>query len=107
MFVVGSGVIKLRKSVNEADKSQLINQLDAICSIEFYIEEISENRSQTGTALDVAEESMAKLGYPCPRVDESAFSPDVGDGHRRHTGESEFTEQLGKQTVDVEETIEI
>ncbi len=88
-------------------EDQLDSLADAICSIEFYIEEISENRSQTGTALDVAEESMAKLGYPCPRVDESAFSPDVGDGHRRHAGESGFTEQLGKQTVDVEEMEDI
>jgi chemosensory pili system protein ChpA (sensor histidine kinase/response regulator) len=51
------------------DENQLDMLADAICSIEFYIEEIAENRGNTGTALDVAEESMAKLGYPCPILD--------------------------------------
>ena len=50
-------------------EDQLDSLADAICSIEFYIEEISKNRSNTGTALDVAEQSMEKLGYPCPGVD--------------------------------------
>ncbi|MEN8204579.1 MAG: Hpt domain-containing protein [Pseudomonadota bacterium] len=50
------------------DDNQLDLLADAICSIEFYIEGIGENRSNTGTSLDVAEQSMAKLGYPCPTV---------------------------------------
>jgi chemosensory pili system protein ChpA (sensor histidine kinase/response regulator) len=57
------------------DESQLDMLADAICSIEYYIEEIAENSSNTGTALDVAEQSMAKLGYPCPTVD--AVSGDI------------------------------
>ncbi|MGB5177798.1 MAG: Hpt domain-containing protein [Gammaproteobacteria bacterium] len=97
-------LIERHQSLHE---DQLDSLADAICSIEFYIEEISENRSQTGTALDVAEESMAKLGYPRPRVDESAQPPGVEDGRRRPAGESEFTEQLPQQAIDVEETAEI
>ena len=59
------------------DENQLDMLADAICSIEFYIEEIAENRSNTGTALDVAEQSMAKLGFPCPTVD--AVTGDVSE----------------------------
>ncbi len=46
------------------DENQVDTLADAICSIEFYIEEVSENRSNTGTALDVAESSLYRLGYP-------------------------------------------
>ena len=64
------------------DERQLDLLADAICSIEFFIEEIAENRSNTGTALDVAEQSMAKLGYPCPIVDAGAADMSDSDVHR-------------------------
>ncbi len=67
-------LIELHQSLNE---DQLDTLADAICSIEFYIEEIAENRSNTGTALDVAEQSMDKLGYPCTSLDEPISSPDT------------------------------
>ena len=37
---------------------------DAICSVEFYVEELKENRLYGDTVLDVARRSVAKLGYP-------------------------------------------
>jgi len=51
--------------------NQLDTLADAMCSIEFYVEETCENRSNTGAALDIAEKSMKKLGYPCPVVEKS------------------------------------
>ena len=74
-------------------EDQLDSLADAICSIEFYIEEIAENRSNTGTALDVAEQSMDKLGYPCHMVDESIFSPNAEDGHLESCGELDVADQ--------------
>jgi chemosensory pili system protein ChpA (sensor histidine kinase/response regulator) len=50
-------------------EDQLDTLADAMCSIEFHIEETFENRGNTGTALDIAEQSMKKLGYPCPVVE--------------------------------------
>jgi chemosensory pili system protein ChpA (sensor histidine kinase/response regulator) len=60
---------ELIKTQRELDEKQIDTLADAICSIEFFIEEISENRSNTGTALDVAEQSLYKLGYPSPYVE--------------------------------------
>jgi chemosensory pili system protein ChpA (sensor histidine kinase/response regulator) len=37
---------------------------DAICSVEFYVEELKEDRLYGDTVLDVARRSVAKLGYP-------------------------------------------
>jgi chemosensory pili system protein ChpA (sensor histidine kinase/response regulator) len=45
---------------------QLDTFADAMCSIEFHVEETCENRGNTGSALDIAAQSMKKLGYPCP-----------------------------------------
>ncbi len=46
--------------------AQLDTLADAVCSVEFHVEETCENRGNTGTALDIAELAMKKLGYPCP-----------------------------------------
>ncbi len=99
-------------------EDQLDSLADAICSIEFYIEEIAENRSNTGTALDVAEQSMNKLGYPCPMVDESIFLPDAEDGHLESCGElgiadqsvGEFENKISQpdqQGIEVDGTVDI
>ena len=50
-------------------RDQLDTLADAMCSIEFHIEETCENSGNTGAALDIAEQSMRKLGYPCPVVE--------------------------------------
>ena len=74
------------------DENRLDMLADAICSIEFYIEEITDNRGNTGTALDVAEQSMARLGYPCPIVDVVADGrPDV-DVQEQVAGEIDSTD---------------
>ena len=51
---------------------QLDTLADAMCSIEFHIEETCKNGGNTGAALDIAEQSMKKLGYPCPVVEKPA-----------------------------------
>jgi chemosensory pili system protein ChpA (sensor histidine kinase/response regulator) len=43
---------------------------DAICSIEFYVEELKEDRLYGDMVLDVARKSLAKLGYPAGQADE-------------------------------------
>ena len=83
-------LIERHQSLHE---DQLDSLADAICSIEFYIEEIADNRSNTGTALDVAEQSMDKLGYPCPVVDEPEFSTDPEEGHMKSCCEPDFADQ--------------
>ena len=65
---VSQELIKRHKTLT-AD--QLDTLADAMCSIEFHIEETCENRGNTGTALDIAEQSMKKLGYPCPVAEKS------------------------------------
>ena len=75
------------------DENQLDTLADAICSVELYIEGIAENHSHAGTALDVAEKSMEKLGYPCPVVDEvECISPEA-DVHEQGCCETELTER--------------
>ena len=61
MFV-SQVLIKERKSLPAA---QLDLLADVICSIEFHVEETCENRGNTGAALNIAEQSMQQLGYPC------------------------------------------
>ena len=56
-------LIDKRKTLPEASLDSLA---DAVCSVEFHVEETCENRGNTGTALDIAELAMKKLGYPCP-----------------------------------------
>jgi chemosensory pili system protein ChpA (sensor histidine kinase/response regulator) len=56
-------------------ESRLDMLADAVCSVEFHVEETCENRGNTGTALDIAELAMKKLGYPCPVI-ETADSVD-------------------------------
>ena len=91
---------------------------DAICSIEFHIEEIAENRSHTGTALDVTEQSLEKLEYPCPKVDEpKCVSPgrptqeqsvhEINlEEHPETPAEKEMIQPV-QQLVDVDEGVEI
>jgi chemosensory pili system protein ChpA (sensor histidine kinase/response regulator) len=62
-------LIERQKTLTEV---QLDTLADAMCSIEFHIEETFENRGNTGAALDIAERSMKKLGYPCPVVERAA-----------------------------------
>lgn len=83
-------LIERHQSLHE---DQLDLLADAICSIEFYIEEIAEHRGHTGTALDMAEQSIEKLGYPCPRVDESLLSPSVEVVDVQPAGKEAFVEQ--------------
>ena len=47
-------------------EGQLDLLADAVCSVEFHVEESCENRGDTGAALEIAELAMKKLGYPCP-----------------------------------------
>ena len=44
-------------------EQQLDTLADAICSIEYYVEELKEGVIYSGTVLDVAEQSLEKLGY--------------------------------------------
>ena len=74
MFV-SQVLIKERKSLPAA---QLDLLADAICSIEFHVEETCENRGNTGAALNIAEQSMQQLGYPCP-VTEQTVCEDFSD----------------------------
>ena len=75
------------------DENQLDTLADAICSIEIYLEEIAENHGHAGPALDVAEHSMEKLGYPCPVVDEVKYIPPEANVHEQGCCEMELTEQ--------------
>ena len=52
---------------------QLDTFADAMCGIEFHVEETCENRSHSGAALDIAEQSMKQLGYPCPVAEKSDY----------------------------------
>jgi len=99
-------------------EDQLDSLADAICSIEFYIEEMAENRGNTGTALDVAEQSMGKLGYPCPSAIEPISLPAAEDGHLQPACEPGLADQAvaelenkiiqsGQQGVDVEGAVDI
>jgi chemosensory pili system protein ChpA (sensor histidine kinase/response regulator) len=45
------------------DKEQLDTLADAICSIEYHVEELKENRIHGCMVLDIAEQSLGKLGY--------------------------------------------
>jgi len=47
-------------------EGQLDLLADAVCSVEFHVEETCENRGNTGAALEIAEQAMKKLDYPCP-----------------------------------------
>jgi len=58
------------------DEAQLDALADAICSIEYYVEELIENRVYGGMVLDVADKSLVKLGYPCT----TCTDDDAGNG---------------------------
>jgi chemosensory pili system protein ChpA (sensor histidine kinase/response regulator) len=47
------------------DEGKFDTLADAICSIEYYVEELTKNRVYGGMVLDVAEKSLVELGYPC------------------------------------------
>ena len=53
---------------------------DAICSIEYCVEELSENRDYGQRAMDIAGESLEKLGYAFPIGTESSAEDDTGAG---------------------------
>jgi chemosensory pili system protein ChpA (sensor histidine kinase/response regulator) len=44
------------------DSTQLDMLADAICSIEYFVEELGEHRDHGGMVLDIAEQSLQKLG---------------------------------------------
>jgi len=67
LFVL-QDLIKRHKALT---RDQLDTLADAMCSIEFHIEETCENGGNTGAALDIAEQSMKKLGYSCPVVEKA------------------------------------
>ncbi len=70
-------------------EAQLDMLADAVCSVEFHVEETCKNRGNTGTALDIAELAMKKLGYPCPvlesAVGEEPASETASDVVEEHT----------------------
>jgi chemosensory pili system protein ChpA (sensor histidine kinase/response regulator) len=62
-------------STNQPGNDVLDTLADAICSVEFYVGELKENRQCRDTALDVARRSLARLGYPLAvSVAEAAFA---------------------------------
>jgi chemosensory pili system protein ChpA (sensor histidine kinase/response regulator) len=54
------------------DWQQLDRLADAITSIEYYMERLSEGAHDNDRILKVAEESVAKLGFPTQTVDENS-----------------------------------
>lgn len=52
----------LLQSEQLPDTAQLDMLADAICSIEYFVEELGEHRVHGGIALDIAEQSLQKLG---------------------------------------------
>ncbi|MBT8121601.1 MAG: Hpt domain-containing protein, partial [Gammaproteobacteria bacterium] len=60
----------------ELSEDELDTLADAICSIEYCVEELSENRDYGQRAMDIAGESLEKLGYACPPVSESSAEED-------------------------------
>jgi chemosensory pili system protein ChpA (sensor histidine kinase/response regulator) len=64
-------LIDKRKTLSEA---QLDSLADAVCSVEFHVEETCESRGNTGAALEISELALKKLGYPCP-----VFEPPVSE----------------------------
>ena len=99
-------------------EDQLDSLADALCSIEFHVEEVAENRSHTGTALDVAEQSLLKLGYPCPKVDELICASSEANTHEQSVYKINLEEQSEgasvnetiqsvQQLADVDERVEI
>ncbi len=57
-------VTELVEKKSIPDQTMLDTLADAITSIEYYLEALEENRSDRESILDVAEKSVAKLGYP-------------------------------------------
>lgn len=55
------------------DWQQLDRLADAITSIEYYMERLSEGSSDNDRILKVAEESVAKLGFPTQDADENSI----------------------------------
>ena len=55
------------------DWQQLDRLADAITSIEYYMERLSEGAKDNDRILKVAEESVAKLGFPTAEVDENSI----------------------------------
>ena len=56
------------------DWQQLDRLADAITSIEYYMERLSEGAHDNDRILKVAEESVAKLGFPTQAADENSVS---------------------------------
>ncbi len=59
------------------DWSQLDTLADAITSIEYYLERLSEGSRDNDMILEVAEQSLAQLGYPVGEAAEQPVAPAV------------------------------
>jgi chemosensory pili system protein ChpA (sensor histidine kinase/response regulator) len=57
----------LEKHIQMSD-SQLELLADAVCSIEYYIEELDEAHEEGDRVLGIAESSLDALGYACPQL---------------------------------------
>jgi chemosensory pili system protein ChpA (sensor histidine kinase/response regulator) len=78
------------------DEEQLDALADAICSIEYYVEELTENRVYGGMVLDVAEKSLVKLGYPSTNcADDDAESVVSHDRDMQDVPENDPLESSG------------
>ncbi|MBT8116194.1 MAG: Hpt domain-containing protein [Gammaproteobacteria bacterium] len=53
----------------ELSEEDLDTLADAICSIEYCVEELVENRDYGHRAMQIAEDSIEKLGYACPEIE--------------------------------------
>jgi chemosensory pili system protein ChpA (sensor histidine kinase/response regulator) len=58
----------------ELDDNELDTMADAICSIEYCVEQLVVNRQYEDRAIEVAEDSLARLGYP------STYEPGADTG---------------------------
>ncbi|MDX2456791.1 MAG: Hpt domain-containing protein, partial [Gammaproteobacteria bacterium] len=84
---------------------QLDTLADAMCSIEFHVEETCENRNNTGAALDIAEQSMKQLGYPCPVVEKPGCDDiPVAGQECVLAGEADQLEQPAAETASADAT---
>ena len=56
---------------------ELDSLADAVCGLEYYLEGRRDHRMYGGTAMDLAEESVDKLGYPALETEQQDVSSDT------------------------------
>jgi chemosensory pili system protein ChpA (sensor histidine kinase/response regulator) len=64
--------LELVKRAKQPPQQELDSLADAICGLEYYLESRKDNRMYIGSAMNVAEDGLEKLGYPA----ESNDTPD-------------------------------